>query len=213
MRWELDGPNLAVMPDSPYLRNYRVDYINMSREANGSVSISTQIGTTSANVAATTGGAVASGSNISTTKIDNSAKNRFWDSLDKNLKEILHETDKILPEGSSETVIERSDQQATTGTGAVTPNSGRGRASTGQANIAGSPNPAALQQQGTTVVRRTTFREASSVITNVEGNIVVVRATSRQHEKVQEFLDLIMSNARRQVLVEATIAEVRLNNQ
>ncbi len=212
MRWELDGANLAVMPDSPYLRNYRVDYLNMSRDANGSVSISTQIGTTSANVSATSPGTVASGSNISTTKIDNSAKNRFWESLDRNLKELLHETDKILPEGSSETVIERSDQQATTGTGAATQANGRSRANA-QANIAGSPNPAALQQQGTTVVRRTTFREAASVITNAEGNIIVVRATSRQHEKVQEFLDLIMASARRQVLVEATIAEVRLSDQ
>ena len=213
IRWELDGPNLEVMPDSPYLRNYRVDYINMSREANGSVSISTQIGATSANITTTGSGTLASGSNVSTTKIDNSAKNRFWESLDKNLKEILHESDKILPEGSSETVIERNDQQATTGTGSATPANGRSRAGSGQNNIAGSANPATLQQQGTTVVRRTTFREAASVITNAEGNIIVVRATARQHEKVQEFLDQIMSNARRQVLVEATIAEVRLSDR
>ena len=218
MRWELDGPNLAVMPDSPYLRNYRVDYINMSRDASGSVSISTQIGATSASTptgAATAVGVIGgAGSNISTTKIDNAAKNRFWESLEKNLKEILYETDKILPEGSSETVIERSDQQATSGTGAATTGSGRRRGSgtSGPSGIAGSPNPAAIQQQGKTVVRRTTFREAAAVITNAEGNLIAVRATSRQHEKVQEFLDQIMSSARRQVLVEATIAEVRLGD-
>ena len=33
MRWELDGPNLVVMPDSPFLRNYRVDYVNISRSS------------------------------------------------------------------------------------------------------------------------------------------------------------------------------------
>ncbi len=26
MRFELDGPNLAVMPDSPFLKHYKVDY-------------------------------------------------------------------------------------------------------------------------------------------------------------------------------------------
>lgn len=26
MRYELDGPNLAVMPDTPYLKNYKIDY-------------------------------------------------------------------------------------------------------------------------------------------------------------------------------------------
>jgi general secretion pathway protein D len=40
-----------------------------------------------------------------------------------------------------------------------------------------------------------------------------VRASSRQHEKVQEFLDQVLLGARRQVLIEATVAEVQLNNQ
>jgi MSHA type pilus biogenesis protein MshL len=37
-----------------------------------------------------------------------------------------------------------------------------------------------------------------------------VRATSRQHEKVQEFIDRVMRSAKRQVLIEATIVEVNL---
>ncbi len=41
----------------------------------------------------------------------------------------------------------------------------------------------------------------------------MIRATSRQHEKIQEFLDQVLSSAKRQVLIEATIAEVQLNNQ
>ena len=40
-----------------------------------------------------------------------------------------------------------------------------------------------------------------------------IRATARQHEKVQEFLDQVLASAKRQVLIEATIAEVQLNNQ
>jgi len=40
-----------------------------------------------------------------------------------------------------------------------------------------------------------------------------VRATSKQHEKVQEFLDQVMAGAKRQVLVEATVAEVQLRNE
>src|ERR1035437_8872742 len=35
MRFELDGPNLAVMPDTPYLKNYKIDYVNMSRDVTG----------------------------------------------------------------------------------------------------------------------------------------------------------------------------------
>ncbi len=207
MRWELDGPNLMVMPDTPFLRNYKVDYVNMSRELTGSVSINTQIASTSTSAA---GGASGAGNN-SATSVKSSAQNNFWQSIERNLKDLLRESDKILPEGSSETVIERSDQQATTGTGAAAGQaSSRSNAQSG--SIAGSPNPASVQQQGTTVVKRTTFREAASIIVNPEAGVIVVRATARQHEKVQEYLDLVLLNARRQVVIEATIAEVSLND-
>jgi general secretion pathway protein D len=43
--------------------------------------------------------------------------------------------------------------------------------------------------------------------------VLSIRATSRQHDTVQEFLDQVMASAKRQVLIEATIAEVQLNNQ
>ena len=57
------------------------------------------------------------------------------------------------------------------------------------------------------------FREAASVIANRESGVLYIRATSRQHEKVQEFLDQVLASARRQVLIEATVAEVQLNNE
>ncbi|MBI5784705.1 MAG: pilus (MSHA type) biogenesis protein MshL [Rhodocyclales bacterium] len=211
MRWEMDGPNLVVMPDSPYLQSYKVDYVNMSRETEGAVTVTTQVASTGAGASATAGGgASGGGGNNSLTRIKNEAKHRFWETLDKNIKDLLRETDKILPEGSSETVIERADQQATTGTGTQAAG-GRGTAAS-QAGIAGSPNAATLQQSGTTVVKRTTFREAASVIVNPESGIVAVRATGRQHERVQEFLSQVMASARRQVLIEATIAEVTLSD-
>lgn len=205
MRWELDGPNLAVMPDSPFLRIYKVDYVNMARDTSGSTTVTTQIAS-----AGSTG--AGGGGNNSLTKIDNISKNHFWETLEKNLKDILRETDKILPEGSSETVVEHADQQSTSGTGAQPPKSG-GKGAASAPSIAGSPNPASLQQEGTTVVRRTTFREAASVISNPEGGILTIRATGRQHEKIQEFLDQVMSRVSRQVLIEATIAEVRLSDK
>lgn len=206
MRWELDGPNLIVMPDSPFLHTYKVDYVNMSRDVSSSVSINTQIASTSSGASTST----ASGSgNNSTTTVTSKAQNNFWVSVEKNIKDILHETDKILPEGSSETIIERNDQQATTGTGAQLSTAGKGNVAT---SLAGSPNPASLQEQGTTTVKRTTFREAASVIANPEAGVIVVRATSRQHEKIQDYINQVTRNTGRQVIIEATIAEVTLNN-
>src|SRR5438876_6772050 len=183
MRWELEGPNLIVMPDTPYLHIYRIDYVNMERTATGTVGVSSQIGTGGGGAAGGGGGAAAGGAgggNSSSTTVRNTSDNRFWFTLEKNIKDILHETDKVLPAGAPQA--------------APTPAQGAPGASPASA-----PN--------------ISFREAASVIVNAEAGVVIVRATSRQHEKIQEFLDQVMANAKRQVLIEATIAEVQLSNQ
>ena len=60
MRYELDGPNLVVMPDSPYLRIYKIDYVNVDRQTTGQVSISSEIiGQTAGGGGAGGGGGVA----------------------------------------------------------------------------------------------------------------------------------------------------------
>ena len=187
MRYELDGPNLAVMPDTPYLRIYKIDYVNMQRDTESKVGTSTQV--------ATPGAAGGGGGNQSTTSISSKATNHFWDTLVKNVQDILHETDKILP----------APGQAGAQPAAAAP-------AAAPAAPPGAPGAlpsasAAPAQQGAT------FREAASVISNPESGVLSIRATSRQHEKIQEFLDQVLSNAKRQVLIEATIAEVQLSNQ
>jgi MSHA type pilus biogenesis protein MshL len=215
MRFEMDGPNLSVMPDSPFLKHYKVDYVNMSRNVTGTVSANTQIATgvpgAASGAAASTGGG--SGGNISNTRIENASKNMFWESLEKNVKDILRETDKNLPDGSSETTIEQSNSQISSGAAALPQGSGA-RAALVVANaLQGNPNPGSNSQAvGNSVVRRSTFREAASVIINPESGVVTVRATQRQHDRIQEFVDRVVNSARRQVLIEATIVEVELSD-
>ena len=214
MRFELDGPNLSVMPDSPYLKHYKVDYVNMARNVTGTVSTNTQIPTATAQGA--TGAASASsstgGGNVSNTRIENASKNMFWESLEKNIKDILRETDKILPEGSSETVVEQSSAQNATGAAALPQGSGQ-RAAQSIANaLQSNPSPGSSSQAvGNSIIRRNTFREAASVIMNAESGVITVRATARQHEKIQEFLDRVVHAARREVLIGATIVEVEVS--
>jgi len=184
MRWELDGPNLVITPDTPFLRIYRVDYVNMERLASGTVGVSSQIGTGSGGTAAG-GSAGGGGSNSSSTSVRNTSDNKFWATLEKNIKDILHETDKVFPAGGI----------AQPAPPVQTPSGAPGTAA---------PAPTAPN---------TTFREAASVIVNPEASVIVIRATSRQHEKIQEFLDQVLANVKRQVLIEATIAEVQLSNQ
>src|SRR6185369_2741973 len=179
----------------------------------GTVSTNTQIATgtsTATGSGSTLGGG---GANISTTRIENASKNQFWESLEKNIKDILRETDKILPEGSSETVVEQTTAQNANGAAALPQGSGQ-RVVQAIANaLQTNPNPNSSSQAiGNTIVHRNTFREAASVIMNAESGVITVRATQRQHDKIQEFVDRVTNSARRQVLIEATIVEVDLSD-
>jgi MSHA biogenesis protein MshL len=195
VRYELDGPNLAVMPDSPYLRVYKIDYVNMDRQTTGQVSVSSEIigqsagGGASGGTGGASSGGAGGGQNTSRVSVRNTASNKFWETLVDNVKDILRETDKVLPAGSAQGAPAAQAQPG-------------GAQSAGGGGAPGAPGagPSA------------TFREAASVIPNAEASVLTIRATARQHEKIQEFLDQVLVSAKRQVLIEATIVEVNLNN-
>ncbi|HET9576633.1 MAG TPA: type II and III secretion system protein [Usitatibacter sp.] len=216
MRWEVDGQTITVMRDTPYLHNYRVDYVNMSRDTSEVVGIATQV--ISGSLAGTAAGATPTlgGANNSTLTITSTSRNRFWDTLERNIRDLLRETDKLLPEGSSETFVQSRGQSASTTSQARTTTARRPAAAppAGAAPRSTTEGPGESQQASDSerVEQRLTFREAASVIVNAETGIISVRATSRQHEKVREFLEQITGASRRQVVIEATVVEVTLND-
>src|SRR5258706_14419671 len=88
MRYEIDGQTLSIMRDTPYLRVYRVDYVNLSRDSQSHANLSTQV---SGAVSGAGGGS--DGENKSTSVIQRNSINRFWDTLVTNIKDLLRETD------------------------------------------------------------------------------------------------------------------------
>ncbi|MDH4093416.1 MAG: type II and III secretion system protein [Betaproteobacteria bacterium] len=169
MRYELSGQNLQVLPDTPYLRAYRVDFVTASRNLKMQSQTNTQFGGGSASGSGTGGSAGGGGGGGATTgtgstaSVDVTANSQLWDTLVQNIQDIL---------GGGPT---------------AKPAAGAATAPGGQT--------------------------ASNVIGNRESGVLLVRASSRQHAKVQEFLDSVMANVRRQVLIEATVAEVQLSNE
>lgn len=90
LRYELRGRHLRVRPDTPYIRSYAVDYVNLSRDMRGTVATSTQIATSGSaggagQRASSTGGA----GNASITQIETRSANDFWNTLEHNLAAIL----------------------------------------------------------------------------------------------------------------------------
>lgn len=210
MRYELNNGYLTVMPDSPYLHSYKIDYVNMSRDSDGSISNSSLVGT-----------GAGRGGNSAALTIKNTSNNHFWETLRKNIEDILKETDKQLLVATQDCIREQnsslsndaavfgnqSDNIAGTATGAAVSLSAQGnRASSNKSNQD-------QEEKQKSNCKSYQFKEAASVIASPEAGIITVRATGKQHEKIQEFIDQVMTSARRQVLIEATIVEVRLSDE
>ena len=191
MRYELDNGNLIVMPDTPYLHHYKIDYVNMTRDTEGAMANATQVGS----------GATGTSGNNSSLAIKNTSKNHFWETLIQNIKDILRETDK-------EIVVDR--RAATSGQqGSLAEAANAEKSKT----IAQTSSGASEKNSAESDYKNYQTLLAASVIANPENGLITVRATGKQHEKIQGFVDQIMTNARRQVLIEATVVEVRLNDQ
>ncbi|MGQ0593894.1 MAG: pilus (MSHA type) biogenesis protein MshL [Gammaproteobacteria bacterium] len=159
MRYEIRDQNLLVMPDRPYFRSYTVDYVNLSRDTTGTINVATQIATTGAGEIGEGGGGGGgggAGNNNSTTAITNTANNRFWLTLTRNIQALVGET---VSGGAQDLPV------------------------------------------------------TGSVIPNAEAGLINVRATAKQHEAVQSFVDRVVASVQRQVLIEATVVEVTLSDR
>jgi len=202
LTYKMDGDVLYIAPDSPVLRTYQINYVNMSRDtesfigADGQISSSSQVG----NNTSTSGNGA---NNSSRTSVKSLSKNHLWESLVQNIKDILTETDKeVLVSrigllGQSEGQTNDSQTKKSNEANAVNNN---------QSDAA----KAILELDREKNEYKTLL--AANVIANPETGVISVRATNKQHEKVQEFIDKVMGNAKRQVLIEATIVQVTLND-
>lgn len=213
LRWDLDGQNLSVVPDSAYLRIYKIDYVNMSRVAETTVSVATEIGSTGRG--ASTGGGGGGGSNSSTTVVSQSA-NRFWDSLALNVCSLVAATRVITQEerDASRSQQQREREDRLNVARALAP-AGAGAAQLmQQVTPASTASTQPLQINCTPQVAGATAALSlnNPVIANREAGVLSIYATQRQHERVQEFIDRVMGSVKRQVLIEATVVEVELGS-
>lgn len=211
LTYKIEGNVLTIAPDQPVLRTYKVDYVNMARDTTGSIGVASEIASTGRAASGGAGSSSGGGStttNSSKTLVSSESKHRFWETLIANIKDILAETDK-------EVIITRtgSTSQSPAPT-VVNINAGQSTAAAPGAATA----PASAASLADTAREREEARKeyktlfAATVIANPEAGIINVRGTSKQHERVQEFLDQVMASAKRQVLIEATIVEVQLSD-
>lgn len=86
LHYEYENNNLVISTNDPFFKTYNVGYLNLSRETSGSVTVSTQINSTSSG---DSGGGGSSGGNTSTTSIKSESNYQFWENLEITINSII----------------------------------------------------------------------------------------------------------------------------
>ncbi len=202
LRYRQENDTWLVMPDAPYLKTYRVDYVNMSRDTTSTIAVSGQITPASRGGSGAQGAGSGASGNLSNTSVQTTSKNNFWELLRDNIRGILASTraltqtadDRAARAEAARAAKEERLQQA----GAV---AGAGPNATDLFNAAfGGASPSLPGDPKDDII-----------INPVAGSVSVI-ATEKQHGLVQKYLDSVIASVARQVLIEATIVEVGLSD-
>jgi general secretion pathway protein D len=207
------------------LRVYRVNYVNMQRDTTSVIGASGQIGGPGqpgggagglgaglAGGAAAAGGMPGAGAagaagaiNASTTVVRTIANTHFWETLRDNIRAILAST--RAQAQTAEDRAARNEQVRQAREERLAQAEAVSRAGAGATQLFQTAFGQALQLPPLPGDVR------DSVVVNPLAGTVNVLATERQHQLIQQYLDGVSAATQRQVLIEATIAEVRLSDQ
>jgi general secretion pathway protein D len=191
------------MPDTPYVKTYAVNYVNVARNTTSSVGVAAQIASTGGgSIGAGTGGGTSNATtgNSSTTTVASQSNNDLWTVLADNIRTILAGTRAVTQ--SNEERAARLDAEKTARAERVSQAEAASKAGAGAANLF----TAAFANQPAGDGKY-------DVAVNPVAGTVTVLGTAKQQELVQQYLDRVMQSAQRQVLIEATIVEVTLKDQ
>ena len=206
LRYEMNGRTVSIMPDTPYVKTYTVNYVNVTRNMTSSVGVAAQIASTGGGIGAVTGTGTgnvtgsASTGNSSTTTVASQSNNDLWTVLADNIRTILAGT-RAVTQSTAEREA-RLDAEKAERAERVSQAEAASKAGAGAANLF----TAAFANQPTGDAK-------NDVAVNPVAGTVTVLGTSKQQELVQKYLDRVMQSAQRQVLIEATIVEVTLKDQ
>ncbi|MCA1926427.1 MAG: Type II secretory pathway component PulD [Thiobacillus sp.] len=200
LRYEMNGRTVSVMPDTPYVKTYTVNYVNVARNATSSVGVAAQIASTGVGSIGNTAGSTSSTGNSSTTTVASQSNNDLWTVLADNIRTMLAGT-RAVTQSSAERA-QRLDAEKAARAERVSQAEAASKAGAGAASLF----TAAFANQPLGDGKY-------DVAVNPVAGTVTVLGTARQQELVQQYLDRVMQSAQRQVLIEATIVEVTLKDQ
>ena len=198
LRYEMNGRTISIMPDSPYVKTYTVNYVNVARNTTSSVGVAAQIASTGGSIGASAGAGAAG--NSSTTTVASQSNNDLWTVLADNIRTLLAGT-RAVTQSNEQRALQLETEKAARAERVL------------QAEAASKAGPGAATLFSAAFANRPLAEGQHDVAVNPVAGTVSVLGTAKQHELVQQYLDRVMQASQRQVLIEATIVEVSLKDQ
>jgi general secretion pathway protein D len=193
MRYRVQGRTIVVSPDTPYLKTYRVNYVNMVRDTDSTIGVTGQVGTATDLTNPTVG--------ASQTKVKTTSRNTFWETLRQNIEDILSSSRKLTQtadERQARAERMRAEREE--------------RVAQAEAVARAGSNAKDLYDKVFGPGAKQVSDVKEDIVVNEVAGTVTVMGREREHDLIQEYLDSVQASVQRQVLIEATIAEVDLSN-
>ncbi|MCB2108862.1 MAG: hypothetical protein KDE14_14230, partial [Rhodobacteraceae bacterium] len=199
--------------DDPYLEQYRMDVLNQTRTSTSDISSSTDA-SSAAQAIGQGGGGGGGGQNKSNSSIVSSSESDFWQSIGENVSSILNSIQSRRGKASGE--IDASlapTQKETTSDGASdAPGGVLGQlASRDESDL---PTDESINEVATQSTQGGGSPGAvSNFSVNPQAGLITVFATQRQQKAIEKYLRAVRDAVSQQVLVEAKILEITLDDQ
>lgn len=199
LRYRKNGNIIVVSPDTPYIKTYVINYVNIQRNTTSTTGASGQLASTGQS-----GQSAAASGNTSSTIVTTTSVSDFWKLLEQSVRSILNSSLKQNQSAQArQDRLELIKQEQELRTKQMEAASKAGQSAPALAtSMAG-----ASQQQSANASLL-----PDDVIVNPVAGTITVNGNEKQHQLVQDYLTKVENGAQRQVLIEATIVEVNLSD-
>ncbi len=219
LRYKFIQNTLRVEVDDPYLEQYRMDVLNLSRNASSEVSSSTDASSVAQAIGSGGGGG---GSNQSATSVTGQSTSNFWGTIGSNIEQILSgvQSRRGQPARSidAEFAPEVLDDDESAREGGLVQQAASvagGRQEQLDSILAeeGGEDPELRASRDGSAPRTAGAVASSQYSLNPQAGIITVFATQRQQRAVERYLRDVRASVTQQVLIEAKVLEVTLSDQ
>jgi MSHA biogenesis protein MshL len=217
LRYNMKNGVLRVERDTPYVQIYSLDLLNTDRSANGSITTGGAVSGGSSSSGGSSGGGSGSNSSITAT-----SSSDFWEKFESSIAQILAYTP--TQRSSAATTPAQQVPAGQAPASAVAPPSDPQEEA--KASISGSSKAIIKPAQATTTAPEPTASPTASAapavavvgaggafyVVNRQASTLTVSGTEKQHEMIRKFIASVVQNTSSQVLIEAKVVEVTLND-